>query len=234
MNSTRFGGRPPSDHRRLMTAMIYVLRSGCPWRATPPQFGPWQTVYGRWRLWCEKGVWASAVRTLAGHQTGRLRFVDASHLKVHQDAYGGKGGKQAQLIGLTKGGSNTKLHAVVDGKGRLVRAALTAGQVSDAKIGPGLVNGLEGCRVVADKGYDSRAMREAVERSGSRSCIPLRRGNTTKAGFHKGWYRSRHEVENFFQRIKRMRRIATRYDKLAMVFMNFILLAATLDWIHSL
>jgi hypothetical protein len=52
------------------------------------------------------------------------------HLKVHLDPCGGKGGKQAQLIGLTKGGVNTKLHAVVDGKGRLVRAALTAGQVS--------------------------------------------------------------------------------------------------------
>jgi transposase len=163
----------------------------------------------------------------------RRRFVDACHLKVHQDACGGKGGKQALLIGLTKGVSNTKLHAVVDGKGRLV-SALTAGQVSDAKIGPGLVNGLEGCRVVADKGYDSRAMREAVERSGSRSCIPLRKGNTAKADFHKGWHRNRLEVENFFQRIRRLRRIATRYDKLAMVFPNFILLAATLDWIHSL
>ncbi|MBX3740456.1 MAG: transposase [Akkermansiaceae bacterium] len=63
---------------------------------------------------------------------------------------------------------------------------------------------------------------------------PQRRGNTRKVDFHKGWYRSRHEVENFFQRIKRMRRIATRYDKLAMVFMNFILLAVTLDWIQSL
>ncbi|MBX3743368.1 MAG: transposase, partial [Akkermansiaceae bacterium] len=60
----------------------------------------------------------------------------------------------------------------MDGKGRLVRAALTAGQVSEAKIAPGLVRGLEGCRVVADKGYDSRAMREMVEHSGSRSCIP--------------------------------------------------------------
>lgn len=51
----------------------------------------------------------------------------------------------------------------------------------------GLVTGLEGCRVVADKGYDSRAMRGAVERSGSRSCIPLRKGNTAKSDFHKGW-----------------------------------------------
>ena len=217
-----------------MTAMIYVLRTGCPWRAVPPLFGPWQTVYSRWRLWCDKGVWASAIRTLTRHRTGKLRFVDASHLKVHQDACGGAGGKQSQLIGITKGGPNTKLHVVVDGKGRLVRAALTAGQVSDAKIGPGSVNGLEGCRVVADKGYDSHAMREAVERSGSHSCIPTRKGARKKNSFHKGWYRRRHEVENFFQRIKRPRRIATRYDKLAMVFMNFVLLAATLDWVYSL
>jgi hypothetical protein len=45
--------------------------------------------------------------------------------------------------------------------------------------------------------------------------------------------RHRHHVGNFFQRIKRLRRVATRYDKLAGVFMNFILLAASLDWIKS-
>ena len=76
---------------------------------------------------------------------------------------------------------------------------------------------------------DIKAIRQAVGRSGSFSCIPQRAGGVEPAPFHKGYYRYRHHVENFFQRIKRPRRIATRYDKLAEVFLNFILPGASLD-----
>ncbi|MEO7101449.1 MAG: transposase [Luteolibacter sp.] len=130
-------------------------------------------------------------------------------------------------------GRFAKLHAAVGGKGRLVKAIRTAGQISDAKIGPELVAGLRGVRIVGDKGYDSRAIREGACRSGSHSCIPRRSGSKEAAPFHKGYYRKRHNVENFFQRIKRYRRVSTRYDKLAVVFFSFILLAASLDWINS-
>jgi transposase len=51
--------------------------------------------------------------------------------------------------------------------------------------------------------------------------------------FHKGYYWHCHHVENFFQRIKRLRRITTHYDKLAEVFLDSILLAASLIWINS-
>ena len=93
----------------------------------------WQTVYSRWRLWIAKGVWSAAIKTLSRWREGVLRFLNASHLKVHQDAHGGSGGKEEQAIGLTRGGANTKLHALVDGKGRLLRATLTARQVGDAR-----------------------------------------------------------------------------------------------------
>lgn len=158
-----------------------------------------------------------------------LRFIDASHLKVHQDAHGGRGDKELQAIGHTRGGTNSKLHAMVDGKGRLARAVLTAGQVGDMEIGPELVKGVGEVRIVGDKDCDSKAIRQASCRSGSFSCIPQRAGGVEPALFHKGYYRHRHHVENFFQRIRRLRRIATRYDKLAEVFLNFILQAASLD-----
>ena len=110
---------------------------------------------------------------------------------------------------------------------------LTAGQVSDMKIRPELVKSLGGVRIVCDEGYDSKAIRQAAYRSGGFSCISQRAGGVGPDPFHKGYDRHRHHVENLFQRIKRLRRIATRYDKLAEVFLNFILLAASLDWIRS-
>jgi hypothetical protein len=51
------------------------------------------------------------------------------------------------------------------------------------------------------------------------------------AWHHRGFYRQRHKIENFFQRIKIYKRVSTRYDKLALTFINFILLAAVLDWL---
>ncbi|MCB1130293.1 MAG: transposase [Verrucomicrobiae bacterium] len=56
-----------------------MVRSGCPWRALPEVLGPWQTVYSRWRLWCEKGFWSRATGILSWNQQVVLRFVDASH-----------------------------------------------------------------------------------------------------------------------------------------------------------
>ena len=85
-----------------MSGMLYMLRCGCPWRALPPVFGPWQTVYSRWRLWIAKGVWSAAIKSLSRRRVGVLRFLDASHLKVHQDAHGGSGGKEVQAIGFTR------------------------------------------------------------------------------------------------------------------------------------
>ncbi len=94
---------------------------------------------------------------------------------------------KSQAIGIARGGPNTKLHAVVDGKGGSIRLQLTAGQVSEAKIGPGLVSGLKGVRIVADKSYDSHRMREAARDAGSHSAFPngkvgKNRLHSTKAG----------------------------------------------------
>ena len=198
--------------------------------ALPGVLGPWQTGYSLWRLSCDvmRGLESGAQGPLT--QPPRCSwFIDASHLKVHHDA------QELQAIGYTRGGSNSKLHAMVDGKSRLVRAVLTAGQVSDMKIGPDreLVKGVGGMRIVADNGYDRKAIREAACRSGSFSCIPQRASGVEPVPFRKGYYRHRHYVDNFFQRIKRPQRIATRYNKIAELFLKFILLAASLDWINS-
>ena len=68
---------------------------------------------------------------------------------------------------------------------------------------------------------------------GCLASIPPRSGRRDPAWFHQGLYRQRYKIENFFQRIKIYKRIATRYDKLALTFLNFVLLAGILDWLKS-
>ena len=215
----------------MVTAIWYVLRMGCPWRDVPAKFGPWSSVYTRWRRWCASGLWSRLLARLARGARGQLRHLDCSHIKLHQDGANPPGGQARHAIGRTKGGINTKLAAVVDADGRAVALCLAPGQRHDLKAVLPLVPALRRKRAVGDKGFDADNFRALLRRERTRLCIAPRRRRRQPPPFHRGYYRRRHRVENFFCRIKRLRRIATRYDKLAHTFLAFVQLAAVLDWL---
>ena len=218
----------------MFEAMVYILRVGCPWRDLPAIYGPWSSVYTRWRRWSRAGLWARLLRVLAGGAQGKLRFLDASHIKVHQDASNPAGGQQQQAIGRTKGGLNTKLSVWVDIQGRAVAVSLAPGQQADVTVAQASTRPkLRGTITVADKGYDSDEFRTELRRYGSRPCIPPRCNRLKPAGWHRGHYRKRHKVENLFQRLKRHRRVGTRYEKNDLYFLAFVQLAAILDWLKN-
>ena len=216
----------------MFEAMVYILRVGCPWRDLPAVYGPWNSVYTRWRRWCLNGLWAKLLRVLTRKASGKLRFLDASHIKVHQDGSNPAGGQQNQAIGRTKGGLNTKLTAWVDGRGKAVSVSLAPGQRADVKVAEESPRpNLRRTRTVADKGYDSDGFRKQLAQWGSQSCIPPRSNRKQPASWHRGYYRQRHKVENLFQRLKRHRRVGTRYEKNDLYFLSFVQLAAILDWL---
>ena len=64
-----------------------------------------------------------------------------------------------------------------------------------------------------------------------KSCIPPKANRKVPPTYHKGYYKHRHHVENFFGRIKEKRAIATRYEKLASRFLGFVILASIYDWL---
>jgi transposase len=82
--------------------------------------------------------------------------------------------------------------------------------------------------LIGDKAYDSSTLRKTAAAKGVKTCIPARSNRTTAVPFSAKLYRRRHRVENFFQNIKRYRRVATRYDKLAETFLGFVCLAILL------
>jgi transposase len=218
----------------MVEAMVYILRVGCPWRDLPAIYGPWNSVYTRWRRWCLAGLWGKVLRVLARKAHGRLRFLDASHIKVHQDASNPAGGQQNQAIGRTKGGLNTKLSAWVDGRGRAISLTLAAGQAADVTVAQTSARpALRETVTVADKGYDSDGFRAQLRRWGSYACIPPRSNRLQPVSWHRGHYRKRHKVENLFQRLKRYRRIGTRYEKNDLYFLGFVQLAVVLDWLKN-
>ena len=215
----------------MVAAIFYVLRTGIPWRDLPAAFGPWSSVYTRFRRWCASGLFERMLALVACCPEGKLRYIDCSYIKLHQDGANPIGGQSSQAIGRTKGGINTKLAAIVEGRGRAVALRIVAGQRHDLFAVEPLLPCLRGHRAVADKGFDSNPLRERLLRQNTPTCIPPRNRRRRPVPFHRGHYRSRHRVENFFCRIKRYRRISTRYDKLATTFLSFVQLAAVVDWL---
>ena len=137
-----------------------------------------------------------------------------------------------QAIGVSRGGLNTKIHAVCDALGNPLRFKLTAGNKSDTPELIGLIQDLPGQELLADKAYDSDAIvREAIGK-GMEVVIPPKANRKDKRAFDALKYKARHLVENLSQRMKVYRRVATRYEKLDSRFLSIVYLVGAMKWLH--
>lgn len=132
-----------------------------------------------------------------------------------------------QAIGRSRGGPSTKIHATVDALGNPVRLILTEGQKHDITQAPALVAELRDANIIADKGYDSAALVEQIESQNCVAVIPARKCCPPRE-MDGHLYKERALVECFFQKIKRNRRIAMRYEKLEARFFAMVTIAAIL------
>ncbi len=122
---------------------------------------------------------------------------------------GEKGGR-GRLIGRTKGGMNTKLHAVADAPGRPIRMFVTAGPVSDYIGAAAMLRSQPQAEwMLADQGYDADWFRDALKDKGIKACIPGRKGRKKAIWRDKRRYKRRKRIEIMFGRLKDWRRVAT-------------------------
>src|SRR5215218_9498563 len=116
-------GRPNHDHRRILNGILWVLRTGAPWRDLPERYGPVGTVSSRFYRWRQTGVWGRILAALqatadaCGEVDWGLHFVDATIVRAHQHAAGARrtgavGGGEApnEALGRSQGGFSTKIH----------------------------------------------------------------------------------------------------------------------------
>jgi transposase len=91
-------GRPANDHRTILNGILWILRTGSPWRSLPERYGSWKTVSSRFYRWQHAGVWNRILLTLQqkadaeGRLDWSLHFVDSTVVRAHQHAAGAKGG----------------------------------------------------------------------------------------------------------------------------------------------
>jgi transposase len=117
-----------------------------------------------------------------------------------------------------------------DSLGRPLRFILAAGQSHDVLAAPALIAGMTPAAVLADRAYDSNALRQIIASTGARAVIPSTRSRKAPIPHDPILYRLRNRIERCFNKLKHFRRLATRYDRLASHFLAFIHLAATMIW----
>lgn len=169
--SSGASGPEREDDRRIISGIPHVLTSGCRWRDCPSEYGPRTTVYNRFNRWSRRGFWKAMLSAVA--KAGWVReaaAIDATYVKEHRSAQGGKRGATAQAIGRSRGGQTTKIHALIDMLGRRGVLLLTPGNASDVRTAPDMLAGPPAAS--ADKGYEADWLRADCGRRASRPPSP--------------------------------------------------------------
>ena len=200
--------------RNFIEAILFRIRTGCPWRDLPQEFGKPNSIFKKYNRWSKKNKLMNIFKLFSQHADKEWIFIDGSHVRAHQHSAGIKN----QDISKSIGGNSSKIHLAIDSNGNPIEFIISDGTSHDMKIAPDLVSKLdlsESEMLCADKGYDSKSLRKQIQDSKTKPNIP-RKSNTKSSNDHMDWYmyKIRHLVENSFCRLKQFRGIATRYDKL--------------------
>ena len=245
-------GRPRRDRREILDGVLWILRTGAPWRDLPTGLGPWATVWDRFDTWNHDGTLEAILSRLrsAGIDAGlvdrELWCVDGPVVRAARCAAGG--GKRDDpeepsdhAPGRSRGGFSTRIHLRCDGHGHPLDFHLTPGQAHETT---GLVPLLEGAeeRVVdgdgepiawpvalaGDKGFRADWIDEYLLELGITPVIPSEEDedrDTRAVEFDREAYRRRSIVECLIGWLKECRRVFSRFEKTAKNFGGMIKMA---------
>jgi transposase len=255
-------GRPAKDHRMVIDGILWILRTGAPWRDLPVEYGPWQTIATRFYRWVKAGVWTRVLEELQRQADGdgnldwSLHYVDGTMIRAHQHAAGAqkRGLRPAEqltsvahpdeALGRSQGGFSTKIHLRAEGGGKPVAMLVTAGQRHEQSVFETLMETgavkrvgrgrprIRPERVVGDKGYSSKKIRRYLRRRRIGEVIAHRKRERHIRFFDRAAYRKRNVIERLSNRLKQFRRIATRYEKRAANYLGMLTIAAIVTWLR--
>src|SRR5579875_3075109 len=184
----------------------------------------------------------------AGHEEQRPNARASHNPRCSPDAHRSsaccerqKGGPQtpeghgapARCMGRSRGGLTTKIHALVDGNGLPIALKLTEGQGHDGRSAADMLDGLgPGQILLADRGYDSDALRARLNERGAWANVKPMPNRVNIPAFSPFLYRYRNLVERFFNKIKHFRAVATRFEKHDANYLALVKLAAAKVWMR--
>lgn len=141
-------------------------------------------------------------------------------------------GAEANAIGRSRGGPSTKVHLVVDALGLPLEFKLTEGQRHDSVPAIELIKRNRPKCLLADKAYDSDAIRSVLREMKCEAVIPPTASRVTRVAFDRELYQARCEVECTFNLLKQARRFATRYEKTLRNYASVVAIGCALLWLR--
>ena len=234
-------GNVSMSNLQVLNAILYVAEHGCKWRGLPPRFGRWHTIYTRMNRWAKNGVLDRVFEHLQREQIVRVKLeavsMDSTVVKVHPDGTGALKKNGPQSIGKSRGGWTTKIHMVAADARTAMTFSLSPGQAHDAPEGRKLLHRLGPQRkdlsIVMDRAYEGNETRQLALELGFDPVVPPLSNRVSPWEYDKELYKRRNEVERLFRRLKGFRRIFSRFDKLDVLFLGFILVALIFDGLRS-
>ena len=231
-------GNVSLSNQQVLNAILYVAEHGCKWRGLPARFGNWHTLYTRMNRWSKNGVLDRVFEHLQREQIVRVKLeavsLDSTIVQVHPDGTGAlkkKNGPQA--IGRSRGGWTTKIHMVAADARTAVTFSLSPGQAHDAPEGRQLLNRLgqqhDNPSLIMDRAYEGNETRQLALALGFIPVVPPSASRLDPWEYDREMYKRRNEIERLFRRLKGFRRIFSRFEKLDVIFLGFILFALIVE-----
>lgn len=224
-------GRPEVPSRKVLDGILYVLRTGCQWKAVPKEFSSGSTVHRRFQQWLQKGIFAklwTALLKLYDIVKGiawNWQSIDCSIVKAPL------GGEKTGKNPTDRGKLGTKRSILVDRRGVPLSLAIGGANTHDMKLAIPTADGIvivrpgrKGQNLCGDKGFDFEELRLGFGRRGYRTHIP-RKGEKPKKGRHKP---KRWVVERTASWYNRFRKLLVRFEKKEENYLGLLQLASSL------
>ena len=223
--------------QQVLNAILYVAEHGCKWRRLPARFGNWHTLYTRMNRWSKNGVLDRVFEHLQREQMVRVKLeavsLDSTIVQVHPDGTGALKKNGPQAIGRSRGGWTTKIHMVAADARTAVTFSLSPGQAHDAPEGRQLLNRLgqqhDHPWLIMDRAYEGNETRQLALALGFIPVVPPSAARLDPWEYDREMYKRRNEIERLFRRLKGFRRIFSRFEKLDVIFLGFILFALIVE-----
>jgi transposase len=214
-------GRSGKDNRLFVEAVLWIARTGSPWRDLPPSFGHWNSTFTRFRAGPKPAF--SSVCSTPSRMIPTWNTPCSMPPSSSPPPWAGcKRGTSNQAIG------RSKILALTDALGNLVRFELLPGQRFDTIGVPPLIEGVEFGALIADKAFDANAIIADLDTHGAKVVISQHSRRTSPRRIDEEMYKWRHLIENFFCKLKEFKRIAMRADKTDQRFAALIQIAAVI------